>query len=183
MSVLSALMKKRSVRLATAIPAIPATDGRVEGGTVAKIATVAVANPQNRKGEAATVARIATVAIANREERKTAPAPKVSPGGTATWWRIRYADGKLLELVRCPPATHAEILERYPDAVSAKPFELTIRPPGEPLNQEDEAAIRRWLAEIGETDAAVIAEVIGQCQRDADARDYFMALAGGEPWL
>jgi hypothetical protein len=61
MSVLSSLIKSRNDRVATAIPAIPATDSRVEGGAVAKIATVAVANS---------------------EERKNSTLPKVSPGGT-----------------------------------------------------------------------------------------------------
>lgn len=40
--------------------------------------------------------------------------------------------------------------------------------------QAEETAIRAWLALIEETDPAMIAEVIGQCQRDADARCYFI---------
>src|SRR5262249_30388707 len=45
---LSALMKKGALRVsATAIPATAATDERKKTGTVAKIATVAVANPQS----------------------------------------------------------------------------------------------------------------------------------------
>ena len=35
-------------------------------------------------------------------------------------------------------------------------------------------------AMIEETDPATIAEVIGQCQRDADARDYFTGRAAAE---
>lgn len=42
-----------------------------------------------------------------------------------------------------------------------------------PLSADDEKASRAWLALIEETDPTVIAEVISQCQRDADARDYF----------
>ncbi len=49
-----------------------------------------------------------------------------------------------------------------------------------PLTAEDETAIRAWLALIEETDPATIAEVIGQCQRDADARDYFTGRAAAE---
>jgi hypothetical protein len=60
---------------------------------------------------------------------------KVSPGVTAVWWRIRYADGELLEVACCPPATHAEILERYPDAVAAEPFEPAVRPPEEVVDE------------------------------------------------
>jgi len=48
------------------------------------------------------------------------------------------------------------------------------------LAAEDESAIRAWLALIEETDPATIAEVIDQCQRDADARDYFTERAAAE---
>jgi hypothetical protein len=48
------------------------------------------------------------------------------------------------------------------------------------VNAEEEATIRAWLALIEETDPATIAEVIGQCQRDADARDYFTGRAAAE---
>ena len=42
---------------------------------------------------------------------------------------------------------------------------------------DEEAAIRAWLEQIGETDPATISEVIKQCQRDKDARDYFIRRA------
>ena len=160
---LSALIRKRDTgNLATAIPAISATQP---------------------KGEAATVARIATVAVANPKEEKIAPPAKVSPGDTATasrWWLIHYPDRDPVEVACCPEATHADILERHPDAVAAEPFTPTIRQPSAPLTASDETAIRAWLALIEETDPATIAEVIGQCQRDADARDYFTGRAAAE---
>ena len=102
---LSALIRKHGTgNLATAIPAISATQP---------------------KGEAATVARIATVAVANPKEEKTAPPAKVGAGETATasrWWLIHYPDRDPLEVACYPDATHAEILERHPDAVAAEPF-------------------------------------------------------------
>lgn len=160
---LSALIRKRDTgNLATAIPAISATQ---------------------RKGKAATVARIATVAVANPKEEKTAPPAKVGAGDTATasrWWLIHYPDRDPLEVACCPEATHADILERHPDAVAAEPFTPTIRQPSAPLTAEDETAIRAWLALIEENDPTTIAEVIGQCQRDADARDYFTGRAATE---
>lgn len=160
---LSALIRKRDTgNLATAIPAISATQS---------------------KGEAATVARIATVAVANPKGEKTAPRAKVSPGDTATasrWWLIHYPDRDPPEVACCPEATHAEILERHLDAVAAEPFTPTIRQPSAPLTASEETAIRAWLALIEETDPATIAEVIGQCQRDADARDYFTGRAAAE---
>lgn len=161
---LSALIRKRDTgNLATAIPAISATQP---------------------KGKAATVARIATVAIANPKEEKTAPLAKVGAGDTATvsrWWLIHYPDRDPVEMACCPEASHAEILERHPDAVAAEPFTPTIRQPSAPMTASEERAIRAWLALIEETDPATIAEVIGQCQRDADARDCFAGRAAAEP--
>ncbi len=99
---------------------------------------------------------------------------KVGAGDTAsTWWFIHYIDRDPVEVACCPEATHADILERHPDAVAAEPFIPTIRQPSAPLTASEEMAIRAWLALIEETDPATIADVIGQCQRDADARDYF----------
>jgi hypothetical protein len=48
------------------------------------------------------------------------------------------------------------------------------------LTSEDEAAIRAWLAGIGEDDPETIAEVIERCQQDEAARDYFIGRAGAE---
>ena len=93
------------------------------------------------------------------------------------WWLIHYPDRDPLEVACYPDATHADILERHPDAVAAEPFTPTIRQPSAPLTVSEETAIRAWLALIEETDPATIAEVIGQCQRDADARDYFTGRA------
>lgn len=108
---------------------------------------------------------------------------KVSAGDTATasrWWLIHYPDRDPVEVACCPEATHADILERHPDAVAAEPFTPTIRQASAPLTASDETAIRAWLALIEETDPATIAEVIGQCQRDAEARDYFTGRAAAE---
>jgi len=90
---------------------------------------------------------------------------------------IHYPDRDPLEVAYCPEATHADILERHPDAVAAEPFTPTIRQPSAPLTASEETAIREWLALIEETDPATIAEVIGQCQRDADVRSYFSGRA------
>ena len=149
MTMLSRLREKRTGNLATAIPAISATQPKGEAGTVARIATVAVANPKEEKP-------------------------------TSRCWLIHYSHRDPLEVACCPEATHAEILEQYPDAVAAEPFTPTIRQPSPTLTANEEKAIRAWLALIEETDPATIAEVIGQCQRDADARDYFTGRAAAE---
>jgi hypothetical protein len=108
---------------------------------------------------------------------------KVGPGDTAPasrWWLIHYVDRNPLEVVCYPEATHYEILERHPDAIAAEPFTPNIRPPSTPLTAREEGAIRAWLALIEEADQAIVAEVVGQCQRDADARDYFTERAAAE---
>lgn len=113
--------------------------------------------------------------------------PKVSETPTdtsalirASRWLLHYPDRDPLEVVCYPEVCHAEILERHPDAVAAEPFTPTIRQPSVPLTAEEETAIRAWLALIEETDPATIAGVIGQCQRDANARSYFTGRAAAE---
>ena len=161
---LSNLIRRKSepVGFATATPATFATQEAERGRTVASVATVAVAKfPQGQ----------------------TAPPAKVGAGDTATasrWWLIHYPDRDPVEVACCPEATHADILERHPDAVAAEPFTPTIRQASAPLTASEETAIRAWLALIEETDPATIAEVISQCQRDADARDYFTRRAAAE---
>jgi len=101
MSLLSKLRKAREERLATAIPAIAATQP---------------------KGQAATVARIATVAVANPTDAKTVD-------GVTSWgWLMHFADREPLEVYCNPDATHAGILERYPDALAAEPIPERITP-------------------------------------------------------
>lgn len=91
---LAALIRKSEQRkVATAIPAIPATQPN---------------------GEAATVARIATVAVANPTEAQTATVSR--------WWLIHYPDGAPVEVWTSPPATYAQIMASRPDAVAAEPF-------------------------------------------------------------
>ena len=157
---LSAMIRKRQPgNFATATPATFATH---EGGKVR------------------TVASVATVAVAKSPQGQTAPPAKVGAGDTATasrWWLIHYPDRDPVEVAFSPEATHAEVLEAYPDALAAEPFTPTVRQPSVPLTAEEQEAIRAWLALIEESDSATIAEVIGQCQRDADARNYFIGRA------
>jgi hypothetical protein len=50
----------------------------------------------------------------------------------------------------------------------------------EKVGTDTTAAIRAWLAHIGETDPAIIADVLHQCQQDADARAYYLQRAADE---
>ena len=47
------------------------------------------------------------------------------------------------------------------------------------LTAEDAAAIWLWLAQIGEKDPEIIAQVLDQCRSDPDARRYFIRRANG----
>lgn len=123
------------------------------------------------------------LAVIRERKAEIIEALKVGAGDTATasrWWLIHYPDRDPLEVACCPEATHADILERHPDAVAAEPFTPTIRQPSAPLTASEETAIREWLALIEETDPATNAEVIERCKRDAAALDYFTGRAAAD---
>ena len=159
MSLLSKLREKQGSKTVTATPATFATEEGVRGRAVANVATVTVA--KSPQGEAAPPTKVGAVDSAT----------------ASRWWLIHYLDRNPVEVACCPEATHAGILERHPDAVAAEPFTPSICEPSAPLTASEETAIREWLALIEETDTATIAEVIGRCQRDADARGYFTGRA------
>lgn len=104
---LAALIRKRgTVNLANANPAKAANDGGVKEPTLARLATLALANPT---------------------EAKTAnPHP--------------------VEVTCCPQATHAEILERYPDAPAAEPIPERT---GRKATPEQEAELGALVASVG----------------------------------
>lgn len=147
--------------------------------------SIATATPATfatrRGGGGGIVARVATVAVANSKEGQTHAPVTVADKATFFRWHIHFVDREPLEVGTVPFSTHAEILAQYPYAVAAEPFTPTIRQSSAPMTAEEETAIRAWLALIEETDPATIAEVIGQCQRDADARDYFTRRAAELP--
>jgi hypothetical protein len=90
-------------------------------------------------------------------------------------WLLHYADREPVECHVTPAATHAEMLAANPDALAAEPIrDLAGREPVGPLSAEDEAAIRAWLAGIGEADAAMVAEMIEQRRSGRAARAHFL---------
>ncbi|MDP2826696.1 MAG: hypothetical protein Q8O52_28910 [Sulfuritalea sp.] len=107
---------------------------------------------------------------------------KVGAGDTATasCWLLHYPERDPVEVACCPEATHAEILERYPDAVAAEPVTPNTRRPSAPMADAEEQAVLAWLELIGETDRATIAEVLNQCRQDVDAMNYFTGRAAAE---
>lgn len=95
--------KKESAMVATAIPATSAI---------------------HRQGNESTVARIATVAVANQTSEATehpAKASHVSTATTSRLWLIHYIDRESKESIYCPEATYAEVMAQHPDAVAAEP--------------------------------------------------------------
>ena len=93
---------------------------------------------------------------------------------TSRWWRVCCCDRPPLEILYPSGASRAEVLAAYPDAQQVQPFTPCPRRPSRPMSGEEEALLRRWLAQTGETDPAIIAATIDQCQRDAHARHYFI---------
>ena len=153
---LSALIRKRDFGgVATAIPAIFATHEGEKARTVARIATVAVANPENRKHE--------------------------PPESSVPFWRwlLHYTDREPLEVSFSPPVTNAEALTWYPGAMAAEPV-TNARQPACPMTAEEEATVLTWRTSI-ETDPDTIREVLESCQRDPDARGCFPGRAN--KWL
>lgn len=88
-------------------------------------------------------------------------------------WLIHYSDRDPVQSYCTPPATHAEILASHPAAIAAEPFEPAQMRDIPVISAKDEQAIRSWLEQIGETDAAIIADVMQRCQQDSEARAYF----------
>ncbi len=95
----------------------------------------------------------------------------------ASCWLIHFADRNPLEVAFSPAATHAEVLFWYQDAVAAEPFTPTVWSPASSVTGDEERAVLRWLASIGEQDAATIVEVLTACRRDPEAMAYFSGRA------
>lgn len=199
MSLADLIRKREPGKPANDNPAKAANDGRVKGEPLVRLATLSLANLIRGKSApdrlaTATVATherekgrplagLAALALANPTQGQTAHPVKVGDGDTATashWWLIHYPERDPVKLACTPDATHAEILERHPDAIAAEPFEPNIRQPSAPMTTDEEKAIRAWLALIEETDPATIADVLNRCQQDADVRDYFTRRAAAE---
>lgn len=120
MTLATLIQKNGLVKVATAIPAIPATDESKSGATIAKIATVAVANPGNEKtGAGGRLAGIAGIAVATSpmainaetgavaaKPRKTQPIPPMTAGEEAA---IR---AWLAHIEEADPAIITEVLNR-----------------------------------------------------------------------
>lgn len=98
----------------------------------------------------------------------------------ARCWLLHFADREPLTVTLSPPASHAEVLDSYPSALAAEPIEPSRYPPDGLVTDDQETAIRGWLAQIGETDEAMVSDVLVQCRRNGEARAYYLDQAGEE---
>ncbi|MEF8753332.1 MAG: hypothetical protein V5B60_05240 [Accumulibacter sp.] len=96
---------------------------------------------------------------------------------TRQFWLLHFSDHEPLTVAFSPAATHAEVLDAYPCAVAAEPIGPAWRQPDTLLAGDQEAAVIAWLAQIGETDRAIIDDVLALCRHDGDARQYFLGRA------
>jgi hypothetical protein len=141
-----------------------------------------LANTANeREHEVASLAKLATLALANPPEPKTSnPGENTArneKARTNIWWRIHYPGRQAVEVVYSPHATLAQIIEWEPEAIKVESFEPGREKPEKPMSADEEARIRQWLRHIGETDESVIRDVIEQCNTDAKARSSYLMLA------
>jgi hypothetical protein len=143
-----------------------------------RVATATPATFATQEGESRrTVASVATVAVANPPEAQTA----------SVWWRLHYPDREPAEVASFPPASHAEILERHPEAIAAEPFDqaepkracstcahrppgwlaIEVAPCGSPVaaGLSDLPGVIRYSPDQGATCPAWLATLDGELER------------------
>lgn len=118
-------------------------------------------------------------APAENNQRKSKPVLVVD-NAARFMWLMHFTDRDPILSSFWPEVTHAEALASYPDAVAAEPYEPPP-PTLEPMTADEEEVIAGWLEYIGETDPATIGETIRQCQKDPEARRYFLDRAEEMP--
>ncbi len=123
---------------------------------------------------------------------------EISEGkGIATvsrWWRLHFVESEPAEVASFPPATHAEILERHPEAIAAEPINQAAPEPeracstcayacrsgccGEPVaaGLSDLPGVIRYHPDQGATCPAWLASLAGDLKAGiramAQRRDY-----------
>lgn len=168
MTLANLIRKRNTGNLATAIPAISATRHMGEEATVAKIATVAGASPTEAQNDNGNSSRNSTNSSSKPCEQKT----------KSRSWLLHFYDRNPLTVAFSPVASHDEVLNAYSDALAAEPIQPGRRQPDTLLAGDQEAAVLAWLAQIGETDQAIVAEVLTLCRHGDDARAYYLGRAG-----
>jgi len=114
----------------------------------------------------------------SRNSKNSSSKPCEQQTEARQFWLLHFPDREPLTVAFTPAASHAEALASYPSALAAEPIEPGRRQPGAPLAGDQEEAIPAWLAAIGETDEATVAEVLTRCRQDEEVRRYFLDRAG-----
>lgn len=105
---------------------------------------------------------------------------KCDASDSACSWLLHFADREPLTVTFWPPASHAEVLDTYSGALAAEPIEPSRYQPDAPLPQDQEGAIVTWLRQIGETDEAMVSDVLAQCRHNTEALAYYLDRVGIE---
>lgn len=92
----------------------------------ATVATFATVQPKLKPS----VATVASVAVANPET------PQTDTDKPCSYWLFHFIDRDDLPVLFVPPATHAEALAYYPDAVAAEPIARVSNATNEAANDE-----------------------------------------------
>jgi hypothetical protein len=80
-----------------------------------------------------------------------------------------------------PMATSAADAESIDLPASGRSAQNCADVSAAPLTAGQEQAVRDWCRAIGETDQSLVGDVLAYCQRDKDARAYFVARAQEPP--
>ena len=95
------------------------------------------------------------------------------------WWRVHFPDGRAVEVSSTPQHNLTSIQASYPAAIRWEPFTPEVITPDRPMTTDEVTAIRRYcLAEDCQPDE--VANILNQCQRDADARAWFLRSDNGD---
>lgn len=123
------------------------------------------------EGKPTTASRPQGVAVPPQPKRDKSIEKKAAIDANAVshWWKVSFPapSEKPLRVAISPPASYAEVMRHYPDAVAAEPCSLKPRPTDRQLSVEEPRMIVELLAGSG---ADVIAETLGECQHNADVR-------------
>ena len=165
MSLLSKLRERQACHVATAIPAISATQPNGEAATVARIATIAVANP--KQGQTAALLTL-----------RPQDLPEPENDTRHYRWRIHYADREPEIMTFTPEETLAGVFAWRPDAVAAEPVikDYAVMELVRPMTPTERATIKAGLDHDGvgpeEQD-----EIMAICQTCMGSRNDFIRQA------
>ncbi|MDR1647771.1 MAG: hypothetical protein LBR88_07040 [Zoogloeaceae bacterium] len=144
---------------------------------------------KNHEGTAATLANTGgspgspgSLTKVECTERNTETEPFIASNTeeetSANAWRICLQD-RVTVACFSRDLTRAEVAARYPDAVSMEIFTPETEQPASAMTTDEHRAVLAWLDQIEEHSPEIVADVLELCQKDAEARQYFLARAAG----